>query len=75
MFHIHRFRLYTLCADDSGTVPIKLENELVIQLCGKTVYDIAADEDQVQKLIFCLLFSYMSNEINIIKNVVGWRWG
>ncbi|KAL1825880.1 hypothetical protein ACET3Z_012658 [Daucus carota] len=42
-----RFRLYTLCSDSTGTVPVMLPNELVIQLCGKTVYDVAADENEV----------------------------
>lgn len=36
-----------MCSDSTGTVPVILENELVIQLSGKTVYDLAADDDQV----------------------------
>ncbi|KAK1377746.1 hypothetical protein POM88_024490 [Heracleum sosnowskyi] len=42
-----RFRLYTLCSDSSGTVPIVLQNEEVMKLCGKTVYDLEVDENQV----------------------------
>ncbi|KAK1401124.1 hypothetical protein POM88_000729 [Heracleum sosnowskyi] len=41
------FRLYTLCSDSSGTVPIVLQNEEVMKLCGKTVYNLEVDENQV----------------------------
>ncbi|WOH11283.1 hypothetical protein DCAR_0830764 [Daucus carota subsp. sativus] len=42
-----RFRLFTLCSDNTGTVPITLPNEEVVQLIGRTVYDILADDNEV----------------------------
>ncbi|KAL1802376.1 hypothetical protein ACET3Z_031023 [Daucus carota] len=41
-----RFRLYGLCCDDSGTVPIVWPDEEVCRLIGKTVYDVDADETE-----------------------------
>ncbi|KAL1804911.1 hypothetical protein ACET3Z_027979 [Daucus carota] len=45
--HMNWFHLFTLCSDNTGTVPITLPNEEVIQLIGRTVYDILADDNEV----------------------------
>lgn len=45
---LYRFRLYGLCCDDSGTVPIVWPDEEVCRLIGKTVYDVDADETEVK---------------------------
>ncbi|WOH02343.1 hypothetical protein DCAR_0521732 [Daucus carota subsp. sativus] len=42
-----RFRLYGLCSDETGTVPIVWPDEEISRLTGKTVYDVDADDDEV----------------------------
>ncbi|KAK1397392.1 hypothetical protein POM88_007255 [Heracleum sosnowskyi] len=41
-----RFKLYTLCSDDTGTIPIIWPNDEICRLTGKTVYDVEADDDE-----------------------------
>ncbi|KAK1385226.1 hypothetical protein POM88_022961 [Heracleum sosnowskyi] len=41
-----RFKLYTLCSDDTGTIPIIWPNDEICHLTGKTVYDVEADDDE-----------------------------
>ncbi|KAK1357532.1 hypothetical protein POM88_050788 [Heracleum sosnowskyi] len=43
-----RYQLTSLCSDNTGTVPIIWTDEEVIRLCGKTVYDIIADDEEVE---------------------------
>ncbi|KAK1355168.1 DUF223 domain-containing protein [Heracleum sosnowskyi] len=43
-----RYQLTTLCSDSSGTIPIIWNDEEVIRLCGKTVYDLIADDEEVE---------------------------
>lgn len=43
----HRFKLYTLCSDETGTIPIIWPNDEICRLIGKTVYDIDADDNEV----------------------------
>ncbi|KAK1393274.1 hypothetical protein POM88_012330 [Heracleum sosnowskyi] len=40
-----RFKLYTLCSDDTGTIPIIWPNDEICRLTGKIVYDVEADDD------------------------------
>ncbi|KAK1358561.1 hypothetical protein POM88_051817 [Heracleum sosnowskyi] len=42
-----RFRLYSLCSDDSGAIPIIWPNEEICRLTGKCVYDLEGDDPQV----------------------------
>ncbi|KAK1359406.1 hypothetical protein POM88_043880 [Heracleum sosnowskyi] len=42
-----RFKLYTLCSDNSGTIPIIWPNDEICRLTGKTVYDVDVDENEV----------------------------
>ncbi|KAK1385861.1 hypothetical protein POM88_023596 [Heracleum sosnowskyi] len=42
-----RFKLYTLCSDNSGTIPIIWPNDEICRLTGKTIYDVDADENEV----------------------------
>ncbi|KAK1395003.1 hypothetical protein POM88_014059 [Heracleum sosnowskyi] len=43
-----RYQLTTLCSDSSETIPIIWNDEEVIRLCGKTVYDLIADDEEVE---------------------------
>ncbi|KAK1398584.1 hypothetical protein POM88_008447 [Heracleum sosnowskyi] len=39
-----RFQLYTLCADDTGTIPIIWPDDEICRITGKTVYDVEVDD-------------------------------
>ncbi|KAK1362026.1 hypothetical protein POM88_046500 [Heracleum sosnowskyi] len=43
-----RFRLYSLCSDDTGTIPIVWPDDEICRLTGKTVYDVEAEEFEVE---------------------------
>ncbi|KAK1375148.1 hypothetical protein POM88_031341 [Heracleum sosnowskyi] len=43
-----RYQLTTLCSDSSGTIPIIWNDEEVIRLCGKTDYDLIANDEEVE---------------------------
>ncbi|KAK1380382.1 hypothetical protein POM88_027126 [Heracleum sosnowskyi] len=43
-----RYQLTSLCSDNTGTVPIIWTDEEVVRLCRKTVYDIIADDEEVE---------------------------
>ncbi|KAK1353899.1 hypothetical protein POM88_052264 [Heracleum sosnowskyi] len=43
-----RFRLYSLCSDDTGTIPIVWPDDEICRLTGKTVYDVEAEESKVE---------------------------
>lgn len=41
------FRLYSLCSDETGTIPIVWPDNEICRLTGKTVYDVESEENEV----------------------------
>lgn len=57
---IFRFRLYGLCSDETGTIPIVWPDDEICRLTGSTVYDVDAHEDDVRLICYYGITNYIS---------------
>lgn len=41
--------MYTLCSDETGTIPVVWPDDEICRITGKTVYDVEVDDPEVEK--------------------------
>lgn len=68
---LYRFRIYAICSDVTGAIPIIFRDRAVRRVTGKTVFEVTLDETQVLSYIgIFILFVNVKKyqyQINCIK--------
>lgn len=72
-FQLHRFRLCTVCSDNTGIIAIVFPDDEIQSILGKNVFEIENDDEQVCIVLFNV-YGYIIFVSNLLKILLFAGW-